>query len=702
MQHTDDITPLQLSSDDDSGAPRNTCTVNCSQMCKKWRNELCRRCVDDQRRPYPIVWKYCALLLLGLVLVLPGVILRFWVKRHEEADVQDGLFSVWLIYFGCVVFVYIAAKVVAWGIFLVLKKWLLLCGRFAKGFMFYIANLRSTFQEVITISLGWSLGETVFGIVTENISWLENTWTTLLALSLLNGARLVLGKLILARLEKTTYQQKVDDYLKHLISLKALTYPVANEVLQKRAEDPSWQLDTDSTKLLAKEASLVDKINYVNSEEFRLFDENGRPFTLKHTSEVKDLALKTFSRLRSLPRSLVSQATASMQQAELQMMALKSAQYTVATAYDVPHHDDDSIAELERQGELTTTSLDFEQKQHRNLYAPRAKNRKDRSTFMKNLFGRFRATIPGNESSDKRATGTNPKDIPGELHRGHFFPYLGKGLTKDCFANFDITQDGTVTFQEFLTGFLNGFSAFRSLEDNESCYLSVSNTVYYLEMAIFIFIGLIVSLSIWDVRVASVLVPLGSIILILSFAIRTNIQKLVSSLVFVMAVRPFDVGDRVASDSIYDHETIVVERIFVWTTLFRRRNGKKFLIPNHILASMSIENHRRSLSSTIMIIYYVSIDTDPAALAKLKDSILEYLVAHPKEWQTNYTFLTQLVNPAEREMRLQLRVTHHFGWQESMEVWSSYSALTLYVAAKMRKLGITYELPLSQYEIERK
>ena len=55
---------------------------------------------------------------------------------------------------------------------------------------------------------------------------------------------------------------------------------------------------------------------------------------------------------------------------------------------------------------------------------------------------------------------------------------------------------------------------------------------------------LIVGLSIYQVALDKIFVPLSAILVAVSFAIGSTVQNMLASLIVVVVIQPFDVGDR--------------------------------------------------------------------------------------------------------------------------------------------------------------
>ncbi|CAM9227878.1 unnamed protein product, partial [Laminaria digitata] len=116
-------------------------------------------------------------------------------------------------------------------------------------------------------------------------------------------------------------------------------------------------------------------------------------------------------------------------------------------------------------------------------------------------------------------------------------------------------------------------------------------------MGIILFILIFVWLAIWGGDVVSLSVTFASFLIAFSFMIGTAASNLVSSVLFIFVSRLYDVGDRV---HIYEGGLVLmptdvtVVKVNLMTTAFKRWDEQLFYMPNHLLATKTIVNIRRT------------------------------------------------------------------------------------------------------------
>ena len=82
---------------------------------------------------------------------------------------------------------------------------------------------------------------------------------------------------------------------------------------------------------------------------------------------------------------------------------------------------------------------------------------------------------------------------------------------------------------------------------------------------------LLLAVACFQVSFLDAIVPLGTVLVAISFAIGNTVKEVVESLVFILGVRPYDVGDRITVNS---GPTLIVRKIDIMTTTAINLNNK--------------------------------------------------------------------------------------------------------------------------------
>src|SRR4051794_35493535 len=91
----------------------------------------------------------------------------------------------------------------------------------------------------------------------------------------------------------------------------------------------------------------------------------------------------------------------------------------------------------------------------------------------------------------------------------------------------------------------------------------ISNAIHMIASGVYWIAMFLIVLAIFDVNFNAVLVPLGTMVIALGFAVGPTIQRLLESLAFVLVIQPYDVGDRVSISGIAGGKTMIVSQVNV-------------------------------------------------------------------------------------------------------------------------------------------
>jgi small-conductance mechanosensitive channel len=200
-----------------------------------------------------------------------------------------------------------------------------------------------------------------------------------------------------------------------------------------------------------------------------------------------------------------------------------------------------------------------------------------------------------------------------------------------------------------------------------------------------------------EVPVVQVFVPIGTVVVSLSFAIGSALSNIVSSLIFV-ASRPYDVGDRVAVSCAFPDETLLVRRVDVLSTTFLRVTNRQVQVPNWVLLSSNIENFRRSPLAVMRLELVVSVTTSAGQLEGMRRRVNAYLETQPLSWKPACTIRASMLR--DQSIVLTLWASSRFPWQDTPKLFKATFALWLHVLAAARELGISFRAPDQSLRIE--
>jgi len=105
--------------------------------------------------------------------------------------------------------------------------------------------------------------------------------------------------------------------------------------------------------------------------------------------------------------------------------------------------------------------------------------------------------------------------------------------------------------------------------------------------------GLIWIAFIFGIQISGLLTFLGALSLAVTFALQDVLKNLVAGL-YLLWERPFIIGDSIQVKDV----TGTVEDVQVRTTLLRAGNGQLIVVPNAVLFTEIVTNHRLETAST--------------------------------------------------------------------------------------------------------
>eukprot|EP01122_Echinamoeba_exundans_P005009 TRINITY_DN15194_c0_g1_i1.p1 TRINITY_DN15194_c0_g1~~TRINITY_DN15194_c0_g1_i1.p1 ORF type:complete len:791 (-),score=144.45 TRINITY_DN15194_c0_g1_i1:30-2402(-) len=169
-----------------------------------------------------------------------------------------------------------------------------------------------------------------------------------------------------------------------------------------------------------------------------------------------------------------------------------------------------------------------------------------------------------------------------------------------------------------------------SLRDRQSVAGVLSKIVGF----ILILICVIIFVTLLGVDWQSLIAPVGTTALAISFVFGSAASSAFKSFIFLVFVNPYDIGDRVTTSGM----TVKVAKISLLSTTFFTPDGKKVIMSNAVLADNTIINQTRSRDVSLSIEFDVDASTPSMKIALLKDSVAKWLKINRLDWDTDLGF----------------------------------------------------------------
>lgn len=218
------------------------------------------------------------------------------------------------------------------------------------------------------------------------------------------------------------------------------------------------------------------------------------------------------------------------------------------------------------------------------------------------------------------------------------------------------------------------------------------------------------SIMLWNAK--EILVAAATCLSAAAFIFSTTAKNTFESLVFLLLLHPFDVGDRVfinlntfftptastipptmsGSDAL---DNLLVVEMHLLSTVFERWDGVRLYVPNYVLAMKPIYNIRRSGPLVELQRIQISFDTPIEKINELRDRLDKFVRAD----RTDFTDLSRVnFDAIESCNRIHLNVIAQYqgNWQDIDKQLAFRSRFLLFIKQSLQDLEITYMPPVQR------
>ena len=305
--------------------------------------------------------------------------------------------------------------------------------------------------------------------------------------------------------------------------------------------------------------------------------------------------------------------------------------------------------------------------------------------------------LTGNGSS--AASSINSNDTITALGSEHFvtltdfIPFFDEiEDARKAFTMFDEDDDGTASKSEFKSVILRTYKErkdlIRSMRDVSQAVRKLDSMMFYLAIFITGFASLVI-LGIFASDSWTAILSLSPLIVAWSFVFGNSLKNFFEGLIWVFVVHAYDSGDRVFIDG----QNLIVYKINLLSTVFRRFDGQEVYWPNSQLAQKPVYNIRRSPHQSEIIETYVDLMTPSYKIEQFREAIRMHLASEHKDWYPNLTLNSDLVVvQGLPRLKLLVDVQHRSNWFESSKRWDRRTRLVFKIAETLHKFEIGYTI----------
>jgi small-conductance mechanosensitive channel len=265
----------------------------------------------------------------------------------------------------------------------------------------------------------------------------------------------------------------------------------------------------------------------------------------------------------------------------------------------------------------------------------------------------------------------------------HLFNYLASIL--------DVNGDTRIKKQEYDIGVKHIYNQWKYFNNTLSRQNSVSRAVKVLTSIFFWFIMLIIALEIFDIPSQTVLVPMLTLIVSISFAVGPIISRFISSLIFVIFMYPYEVGDKISIKNVNNGNTLLVKEINILKTQFIESiSGRLIIVPNYELMNYAIENFKRSKSVNFSFTFSLPHTVTINQINKFQKMLKNYIINTPNEWKPFIDLYIPQIKYSNNKIDINVWVYHQSSWMDG-KIWTSNTNFMKHSLHCLSKLGIEYK-----------
>mmetsp|Transcript_20708 Transcript_20708/g.23017 ORF Transcript_20708/g.23017 Transcript_20708/m.23017 type:complete len:607 (+) Transcript_20708:56-1876(+) len=272
-------------------------------------------------------------------------------------------------------------------------------------------------------------------------------------------------------------------------------------------------------------------------------------------------------------------------------------------------------------------------------------------------------------------------------------------FAKDLFPMFRQSRRGRIDEDDFLESMIKMYKEQRRRVDNLENSADISGVMSRTLTPIVWFIAFIICLWVAGLDVYSLLLPFSGFFLATTFVFGSTLAQAFQSLIFLLFVDAFNVGDFIKVDGI----VAKVETISLMVTTARNPDGRLYQFPNPVLSKKVINNLTRSYDYTFNEKVGVSASTKEALITKLEKQWKKYISTHQQMWDQDSAFLR--VGGLETNNTYQV----HFWVIGKFQPWefaggktgwlNKRSDMLRAIRKSLGDLGITYEFPVQAVKL---
>lgn len=174
--------------------------------------------------------------------------------------------------------------------------------------------------------------------------------------------------------------------------------------------------------------------------------------------------------------------------------------------------------------------------------------------------------------------------------------------------------------------------------------------------------------------------------------------SVISSIIFLFFIHPYDIGDRIFVTLDGMEENLVVSELNVFSTVFYRWDGVYITILNTVLAQKAIRNLRRSGIMAESHKIQINSRTNQKKLIRLKELIEDFVKSNPEDY-TEYTMLNHEYIEDASKLHMKVYMQYKSSWQNFELYLRRKTKFLSFLNRALQELEIEYILPPRQISL---
>ncbi|KAJ2757199.1 hypothetical protein GGI19_000249 [Coemansia pectinata] len=332
------------------------------------------------------------------------------------------------------------------------------------------------------------------------------------------------------------------------------------------------------------------------------------------------------------------------------------------------------------------------------LQQPPRHQKKPSKSFATRLWNiKDRALDGGIDMNSNQYASRLARKLFGALHSDRdylvvddFLPFFEKEEDAiKAFEFFDKDGNGDISKREMRDRVVLIYKERRSLI---SALNDMSQVVGKLDLFMTIFalvIVLIVALMVFGVDALKTFATIGPLLIGWSFIFGGACKTAFECLIFLFSVHSYDVGDTV----VVVGESLTVSKIWLLSTVFFKTDGTYTVYANSQLATMKIQNLRRSKPQSESIVIGLDFNTPSDKIYAIRERMNEYAEENPRDLVSPVGFNVDLLENTNR-VQISVGINYKSNWQDGAKHFAVKTKFAFALRHVIHELGLRYALPL--------